>query len=136
MGFCQPCLTTAEENGDYIGIDDKVIVPTLDCMVHPSVDNWRFWRMMKSVQYWGSQPTGFKDHRNPSSITLGQGWVHQRNAEAILFDYEKYYIVLGIEKKLLEQQTDEGYDTGQLVARAIRLTKKGNKKLHEHVKNA
>ncbi len=136
MGFCQPCMDVALKSGDYVGSEDEKIVPALDCMIHPTLDNWRFWHMMKTVQYWGTQPTGFQDRRNPTPITLGQGWVHQRNAELILFDYEKYFVALAIDKKLLEQQGPALYDTGQRVDRAIRLTDKGNEMLHEHVKNA
>lgn len=128
MGFCEECLTRAEQNGDYLSADDRSLVRVIDCMVHPSTDNWRFWRMLKSVQYWASQPAGFRDRRCPTPITLGEGWVHRRNAELILFDYERYFIDFALERGFLEQAERGG------VARAIRLTAIGDVGLFEHVR--
>ena len=129
MPFCSECLERAIENRDYLSTEDTIqAVTSQDCVVHPTLDNWRFWRALKSIQYWASQPDGFRDKRCPTPITLGEGWVHRRNAELILFDYERYFIDLAIERGILEQ-AQRG-----LVSRAVRLTIAGNVMLFDHVK--
>ena len=128
MGFCKGCLAQARKAKDYLNSDDRQVVPVEQCVVHPVTTNWRFWRALKRVQYWGSQPDGFRDSRCPTPITLGEGWVHRRNAELILFHYEKYFLDLAIKENLLEQESRDG------VSRAIRLTQTGNVLLFEEVK--
>jgi hypothetical protein len=128
MAFCRSCLKKARANSDYLGAEDKQAVKQADCMVHPTMSNWRVWRTLKTIQYFAAQPDGFKDKRCPTPITLGEGWVHRRNAEVILFDYERYFIDFAIENKLLEQDSRGG------VARAVRLTNVGNVALFERVK--
>ena len=128
MGYCSKCLFRARKNKDYLSDEDKNVVATEECQVHPSLDNWRFWRMLKSIQYWASQPIGFQDLRCPTPITLGEGWVHRRNAEVILFDYERYFIDLAIERGVLEQAKRDS------VARAVRLTDAGNVALFDYIK--
>jgi len=132
--FCADCWRRARENEDYLGALDVQTESVDECEnggAHPSLKNWRVFRTLASLQYWASQPVGFRDKRCPTPITLAFGYVHRRNAEVILFEYEKYFIDFLIEVEYLEQVDTARYIDGVL-PRAVRLTAKGDAALMEY----
>jgi len=96
-----------------------------DCVFHPTLDNWRTRRTLRTILAWSLNGEGYT-HPNfkLAAMTREQGWVHRRTAEAVLFDYEKPYLDLLIREKALKVA-----DHGQ--GAILKLTPKGHKLIRQ-----
>lgn len=129
---CRSCVQRATEEGWYpfYGVN---LVDSRDCAFHPTLTNWRFYRTLATVQHFSAQPPGYRDRRAPTAIVAEGGWVHRRNLECIIFDYEKPMLDLGVAEGLLEQaECDRRVRV--VFPRSVRLTAKGDAALAEWVR--
>lgn len=133
LKFCGPCHEHAKKEKHYLNGQEVIVSTPEECSVHPRIDNWRVMRTLKTVHYFGSQPAGFRDRRAPTPITQPGGWVHRRNLEVIVFDYEKPFIDLLVKEGLLEEVDVERHLT-HVLPRSVRLTAKGDLALGEHIR--
>lgn len=105
-GICKECRDRHVENKWYLSPDDK-LVEIEACRFHPRLDNWRVVRTLRTLKYWSLCGEGWKHKHAPMfRMTLAFQRVHRRTAEMILFDYEKPFIDLLIEKGYLEEESD------------------------------
>lgn len=131
MKFCPPCWRRAHDENHYLGADDEMVPTEAECMVHPRADNWRVWRTLSTIQHFAMQPVGWRDRRCPTPITLEEGWVHRRNLEVIVFDYERALIDFLIREGHVDE--DERHAASGITTRAVRITKKGTLRLNQYI---
>lgn len=123
--WCQSCYGGQKAQGGYLGFGDVPGTSEADCLIHPRLDNWRLVRTLRTIQHFSAQPEGWTDRRCPTPITREAGWVHRRNLEVIIFDYEVPFIEFAIREGLLEQ-TETVRTFAQVFPRSVRLTAKGD----------
>lgn len=130
MKMCRKCHTGQKKQGGYLGTVE--IVKQEECSIHPRMENWRVFRTVKTLIVWGLEPAGMKitvgaPGYSPTKvvISLGDGWVHLRNAKLQLFDYEVPFIELLLKEGMIEKRECR---RGLLDAdpAAVRVTMKGH----------
>lgn len=117
MKICTACKKAHKENGWYLTFDLQ-ITPKDQCDYHPVLTNWRVVRTLKTLKYWSRCGEDYRHPHIPGvRMCLSFQRVHRRTAEAVLFDYEKPFIDLLIEKGYLEQE--ENFDDVNRVLRVL-----------------
>jgi hypothetical protein len=137
MKMCKKCHKWMKDNEGYLNGQEE-IVKQEDCQVHPRMDNWRVARTVKALVAWGMEAAGHKisvGHPDTCQvsrvvISLGDGWVHERNAYLQLFDYERPFVELLIAEGMIERQECVRYIDG-VEPRALRVTMRGHVWLKE-----
>lgn len=101
--MCRSCWDLQEKRGGYLRSTEKVDDAS-KCDVHPTLDNWRTFRVLRTLKTWSLEQPGFQ---HPSArgvrLVVESGHVHRRTAEAILFDYEAPLVDLLIHERLVLQ---------------------------------
>lgn len=96
-----------------------------ECVFHPSMDNWRVRRTLRTILSWSLNGDGYiHPHFRLTKMTRAGDWVHRRTAEAVLFDYEKPYLDLLIREKAMKV-ADHGEGP------VLKLTPKGHKLIRQ-----
>lgn len=137
MKMCRKCHKWMKDNKGYLNGQEEIVAQE-DCSVHPRMDNWRVARTVKTLVAWGMEAAGHKiTVGSPSMmstqrvvISLGDGWVHERNAYLQLFDYERPFVELLISEGMIERKECER-GVFDVDPRALRVTMKGHVWLKE-----
>ena len=103
LRMCKPCWAEQERIGGYLESTEKVDSVT-DCDVHPSLENRRVFRTMKTIKTWTLEIVGYTHPGNRiRPLVMEEGRIHQRVAKSILFDYETPFIELLVYEGLLKR---------------------------------
>jgi len=119
MKMCSKCHKAHKTNKWYLNGSEEIVAEKL-CEVHPSLDNKRVSRTLRSLKYWSLCGENYR-HSNMKGVRLVLSFqrIHRRTAESILFDYEKPFVELLIKEGILDEEKD--FDG---VNRALRVTDK------------
>lgn len=119
MNFCRSCDDLRRTRNGYFGSEDKRVDDAKECHAHPTMDNWKVFRTLKTLKVWSIEQPGFR-HKMFTGVVLvpDAGHVSRRTAEAILFDYEAPFIDLLLHERLIRQHP--GTPT------TLTITKKGD----------
>jgi len=136
MKMCRKCHKWMKDNEGYLNGQEE-IVRQEDCSVHPTMDNWRVARTVKTLTVWGMEAAGHTIKVGASGygvttvvISCGDGWVHERNAYLQLFDYERPFVELLLKEGMIERRECVRL-IGDVEPRALRVTMKGSVWLKE-----
>lgn len=137
MKMCRKCLKWMKNNRGYLNGQEKIVRQN-ECNIHPKMDNIRVIRTAKTLLALGLEPRGHKilvanqQSMSPQRVTisLGSGWIHEKNVYMQLFDYERPFVELLIREGIIERgcQKDELLDSD---VAAIRITRQGYEWVNE-----
>lgn len=129
MKMCRSCYDLQKASGGYISPDDKRIDDAKECMIHPTLDNWRVLRTLKTIKCWTLEHEGYR-HPNAKGVNLvlEDGKIHRRTAQAILFDYEAPFIDLLVNQGYLIQHDETPI--------SVSITRKGDDFIRMKTENA
>jgi len=105
MKMCRRCHSAHKKNGWYLNGQEEIVKQD-DCSIHPSLDNWRVQRTLRTLMVWGADD-GYEisvDRGQKMVVGLEDGWIHLRTAFLKLFDYERPFVDILIKEGMLEQR--------------------------------
>lgn len=129
LKFCGPCWTDQERRGGYLNADSSEKVKSVkNCDVHPSLENRRLFRTMRTIKTWCLEIVGYTHSAcKIAPMVHAPGHIRERNALMVLFDYEAPFVELLIHDGFIERT--EGTPT------LLSVTKKGDDWLRKWIED-